>query len=170
MVGKESGITKVNRPDHPDRCQGRVARGKSGQCWNTKVPGSNFCLSCKGVDNGPELRLNNYRLSKAKWQQELIHQANSSGIKSLRDEIAILRVIMQERLNTLENENDLILQSGAISDLVGKIERIVVSCHKLEGSMGQLVDKSALLQFAGEVVGIGLETATTGTQAVLINR
>jgi hypothetical protein len=54
------------------------------------------------------------------------------------------------------------LNSGAIGDMVLKIEKLVSSCHKLEGLMGQLLDKQAILQFAGEVIDIiGEECADT---------
>jgi hypothetical protein len=49
---------------------------------------------------------------------------------------------------------DLILQSSKIADLAMKLEKLVSSCHKLEGSMGKLMDKSAILQFAAEIVEI----------------
>jgi len=61
---------------------------------------------------------------------------------------------MEEKLNKCEDTNDLLLASGAISDLVLKIEKVVSSCHRLEGSMNQLMDKSAIIQFASEVISI----------------
>lgn len=35
-----------------------------------------------------------------------------------------------------------------------KIDRLVNSCHKLEGSLGQLLDKQAILNFASEVINV----------------
>jgi hypothetical protein len=61
---------------------------------------------------------------------------------------------MEDRLNRCEDEADLLLQSHTISDLVMKIDKVVKSCHQLEGSMGQLLDKQAILQFASEVIGV----------------
>ena len=59
-------------------------------------------------------------------------------------------MILEEVLNKCKDSKDLILKSSVISDLVVKVEKLVSSCHKMEGSMGQLLDKSAILQFAAE--------------------
>ena len=37
---------------------------------------------------------------------------------------------------------------------VAKIEKLVTSCHKLEESLGQTLDKQSIMQFADGVVGI----------------
>jgi hypothetical protein len=96
--------------------------------------------------------LNNFRLGK--WQAHIERHAGDSDIKSLRNEIGILRVMIEERLMKCKDATDLIMQSTAISDLVMKVDRVVTSCHKLEGSMGQLLDKSALLQFASQIIDV----------------
>ena len=96
--------------------------------------------------------MRNYNLTK--WRAQVSQKTDNEGIKSLRDEIGILRVVLEERLNRCADATDLILQSGPISDMVMKIERVVTSCHKLEGSMGSLLDKQAILQFATLVIGI----------------
>lgn len=146
-------IEKVPYPEHPDRCQG--IKHNQGQCINRAAAYSSFCL-CHGGNRGAEAHekkaLSNYRLTK--WQARLEDKTSQSEIKSLRDEIGILRVLMEETLNKCLTDMDLILQSSKIADLAMKIEKLVASCHKLEGSMGKLMDKSAILQFAAEIVEI----------------
>jgi hypothetical protein len=113
------------------------------------------CIAHGGVRQESAIRdaaLKNYRLQL--WEQKVGDKAGSNHIKSLRDEIGILRVILEERLNRCKDATDLMLQSGPIGDMVMKIDKVVTSCHKLEGSMGQLLDKAAILQFAGEVISI----------------
>jgi len=150
-------IEKCKEPDDPNRCQAVHARG---QCENRAVKSESgeygqFCMAHGGnrfLEKKQAESLRNYRLDK--FKNHLERHASSPALKSLRDEIAILRIIMEERLNRCSDANDLILQSGPISDLVSKIEKVVSSCHKLEGSMGQLLDKSAILQFASEIIDI----------------
>ena len=79
----------------------------------------------------------------------------SDNVKDLRDEILILRMLLQEFINNrCKTPNDLIVFSSPIADLVMKVTTVVEKCHKLEGSMGELLDKQAILQFAGEVIKV----------------
>lgn len=154
-----SGFEKAPYEAHPDRCQ---AVNAQGQCRNLGVvleDGSRaqFCLAHGGArirHVEKEKNLRNYQLSIARWKLALDDKAESNNLKSLRDEIAILRICLEERLNRCTDGMDLILNSQAISSMVLNIERVVSSCHKLEGSMGHLLDKQAVLQFAQVVIGI----------------
>ena len=146
-------IKGVERPDAPNRCQ--AVTDTKGQCWNQSVEGGNMCRLHGGASQQAfqeRQGLRNYRLTK--FHARIAEFGNSNHIKSLRDEIGILRIIMEERLNLCIEPTDLILQSQPIAELVSKIERVVVSCHKLEGSMKQLVDKTALLSFATQIIDV----------------
>ncbi len=151
------GFTKTPYEEHPNRCQ---AVNVQGQCRNLGIELLNggYTANClahggnKQRDSQKALSLRNYRVDK--WRAKLQRLGNTPDIKNLRDEIGILRLLMEERLNKCADATDLILQSGPISDLVMKIEKVVASCHKLEGSMGMLLDKQAILQFAQTVIGI----------------
>lgn len=150
-------VQKMEFEEDPERCQGKCA---TGQCPNkgivlpSGVRGS-FCAVHGGastVSAEQKQSYRNYQLTKFKARQE--RHATSPQIKNLRDEVGILRMMMEERLNKCRDDADLILQSGAISDLALKIEKVVGSCHKLEGSMNQLLDKQAILQFASEMISV----------------
>jgi len=106
----------------------------------------------KQIQSAKESSLRQYRLTK--WQGKLNRFVDTPIIKSLRDEIGILRILLEERLNQTNDVQDLILQSGPISDLVLKIEKVVTSCHKLEDRMGQHLDKAAVIQLAGRFVRV----------------
>ena len=138
--------------DSPDRCQAVTGQG---QCLNKAVSGGTHCIvhgGNKQLQSQKAQGVRNYRLTK--WRAKLEQQATSPSIKSLRDEIGILRILMEERLEKCQDENELLMQSGPISDLVLKIDKVVTSCHKLEGSMGQLLDKAALIQFASRIIEV----------------
>jgi len=138
--------------DSPDRCHAVMSKG---QCWIKKEGYSNFCKMHSGHSKNNAIKKEahkNYLLRK--WHQRIADKATSPDIKSLRDEIGILRMVLEALLNNCNTETDLILQSAPISELVMKVDRVVLSCHKLEGSMGQLLDKASILQFAGNVINI----------------
>lgn len=152
MATGDYGCTKV-ADDDPTRCQCVIKT--RGQCKNKAVEGSQFCMSHGGNSAVAAQQKENIRQYKlAKWSTRMNEFADQPGIKSLRDEIAILRLMLEERLNMCQDSHELLLQSHAISDIVVKIEKLVSSCHRLEGSMGQLLDKQAILHFATNVVDI----------------
>jgi hypothetical protein len=157
-----SEIKKCADPSDPNRCQATQTGGKN-QCLNLAVPGGRTCLVHGGnmAINRQEKELsNNYRLQR--WKGRVQELSTGNDVKSLREEIGILRMILEERLNDCNDSHSLILQSGPLGDLVLKIEKVVVSCHKLEGSMGRLLDKQALIIFAGSVVEIISRHITDG--------
>ena len=100
-----------------------------------------------------------YRLGQ--WQARSDELLEHPNIKTLREEIGILRILLEERFAQCGNDKfQLLLQAGPISDLILKIEKVVSSCHKLEASMGEHIEKSQLLVFAAEVVSIIGEIVT----------
>ena len=150
-------LEMMQSPNDPYRCQGTNSRG---QCLyrGVKLESGEYGKFCmlhggnRAIMNEKAAALKNYRLTK--WQAKLDRFSESSVIKSLREEIGILRVLLEERLERTTDVQDLLLQSGPISDLVMKIEKVVTSCHKLEDRMGQHLDKAAILQLASRFVRV----------------
>ena len=94
----------------------------------------------------------NYQLRE--WKRRVEDFADSDQIKSLREEIGIMRLVMEEMLNRCADATDLLMFSHRIGDAAMKIEKLVVSCDKLEGRMGLLLSKRAVVQLAGQYVQI----------------
>lgn len=143
----------IESPDDPERCQGVTA---IGQCRMKAYPGSQYCPQHNGtLHEQAQLMPNNERnYVLTKFQAQLDSKLGSPKIKSLREEIAILRMMLEARLNRCNDAYELMMDSGNISDLIARIEKIVVSCHKIEDAMGELLDKNALNTFASSVIGI----------------
>jgi hypothetical protein len=142
----------VAKPDSPTRCQ---AVTSFRQCIHEAVPGGKYCYVHGGaatVRAQEKKATSQYRVRL--FQSRLDEKANAPAIKSLRDEIGILRITLEEVLNRCEQPVDVVIHAGRISDLTLKIEKLVSSCHSIEKSSGKLLDKSAILQFASEVVQI----------------
>jgi len=139
-------VNKVEA-DSPNRCQG-VSR--NGQCYNEKENNSDFCRYCSPPDNTDHTR--NYRLTK--FRAKLEHHIESPNIKGLREEVGILRLLVEETVNKCDSEADLLLKSQVISDLVMKLEKLVTSCHKLEYSLGDLLSKTTLQSYALKIINL----------------
>lgn len=138
--------------DDPRRCQGV---SNKGQCQLQAIEGVKHCKIHGGANQATALagrQADMYRLTK--YQSRMNELSNHDQVKGLRSEIGILRILMEERLNSIGGPLELMTEAPIIGDLAMKIERLVSSCQKIEGAMGQLMDKQALLQFADVVVRI----------------
>lgn len=136
-----------------DRCHG--ASQTFGQCPFLQVEGSEYCKRHGGaivLNAQKKQRVRNYQLTR--WKARIGDFADNDGIKSLREEVGILRMIMENMLDQCKDSTDLLLYSSRMSDLVMKIEKLVVSCDKMESKMGLLLSRDSVLQLAGEYVAI----------------
>lgn len=144
-------IQRASNPDGSDRCQ--RTRPNSGQCMNKVAKeGGSYCGACQVPTDKVDSRRLNYAFLKAKVQQDITEKAENSAIKSLREEIGILRLLVERIINKCEDDDDLLIKSPQISDLVTRIEKLVRSCHYLEDQMGDLLDKTAILRFGAQVI------------------
>ena len=142
---------------HPNRCG---ASAGPNQCPNlsVKLVEGEFGTRClahggnKQVESEKLSSLRNYRLTR--WQGLLERHANSPQLKSLRDEVGLARMLLETRLNQIEDTQGLLLQSHTIGDLIGRIERLVVSCQKVEVMTGQMLDKQDVAEFGSRIIAI----------------
>lgn len=145
--------------DSPNRCQAVITQG---QCPNQAEPGQIYCA----IHGGRTARLvgdlttktRNYNLGK--WQARVERFSDSPELKSLAEEIGVLRMLLEQRLNACQSNTDLMLQSQGINTLILNIERLVTSCHKLEQNLGTLLNKADVIQFATEMISVITEYVT----------
>lgn len=136
----------------PKRCQGVL---KTGQCTYFALEHSKFCQrhgGNKGQEEHERESLRTYRV--AQWQARIGEFADSEKVKSLREDIGVLRLVLEETLSICKDSNDLLMYASRITDTVIKIEKLVASCHRLETATGNTLDKQQALQFAATVVEI----------------
>lgn len=148
-------VQKWTRADDPEtRCE-FILTSTGNQCSNKRVEGTMRCPlhgANKKLQAQENASMRVYRL--VKWRQRVGELADHDKIKSLREEIAILRILLEERLNSIDDAHELILCAQPISDLVMKIERVVSSCNKLEGQLGNMLDRVAVKNLAATLMQI----------------
>ena len=88
------------------------------------------------------------------WKARIQRIGAAPEAKSLRDEIGTLKMSLDIILAQCKNEKDIFTHIGIIGDLVIKIEKIIASCHKMEVNLGNVLDRTALLQFGAGVISI----------------
>jgi len=127
----------------PHRCKGA---NSIGQCDHVAADGSDYCLACNGVDRGPVRRMRKYLLAAAEDQKLLDRYATDDELKSLREEIALVRMMVQRTLTMATSNVEAVNAYSKINTLLLTLERLMKTCHALEQSLGQLVGKPALLR------------------------
>jgi hypothetical protein len=141
---------RIEHEDDPERCN---AIAGSHQCYYKQVPGSNFCDMHGGNTARQQLdqaSLKMYRL--ALWQAEVGQFSGHANLKSLREEIGILRMLMQTKLNQCKDAQDLMLRSSSLSELAMKITKVVEACDRIDARVGKLIDRDQILQLGEEII------------------
>jgi CHAD domain-containing protein len=95
-------------------------------------------------------RSHDYRLQV--WQERLDEFTESENVHSLRGEIGILRLMIEQILLMCTDQHTLVMYTTKLANLIGKVETLVRTCAKLEASMGNVLDQTAAMTFAGDVV------------------
>jgi len=153
--------------DDPQRCQAVTG---TGQCRIVRAEGSDFCLTHAGglKASQEKEKVRNYRLTK--WRAAVEGKADSTAIKDISEEIGILRVIIQERIEACESNTDLIINSGPLSDLVMKCATLVNQLQTMETKLGTMLHANQAIQFAAEILEVvGRHVDNAETQEAIAN-
>ena len=127
----------------------------NSQCPHKAVPNGNVCIIHGGIGrikSDEKKAIRNLKL--AQWQARIDEKVAAPNLKNLSEEIGVLRITLESLLISCKTEIDLITNSHKISRLVGDIERTVVSCNKLDSTLGNLLDRKRILDFASRVMDI----------------
>jgi len=162
QTGGVQKFEKLSGPDDPNRCQSVLM---NQQCMWKAVAGTIYCPRHGGTKPGVAQAKENFRnLKLVQWGERVKEFGENPEVKSLRDEIGVLRLILENIVNKCTNTNELIFHNGKISELIMKIEKIVTSAHKLETSMGMMLDKTSIIKIAqgiAEIISAHIEDADT---------
>lgn len=141
---------KMRRATNPDeQC---TEMYKFGRCPYKAHDHSTKCMMHGGMIE--EIQYNDKEIFKyraSKWEAKINHFADNEGAKSLRQEIGVSRMILEEILLKCKDSTDLLLYSTKIVNLIGSIEKLVLSCTKLEDRLGIVLDKTTILNLAEQI-------------------
>lgn len=143
--------TKNMPEDH--RCDFILSNGD--QCGNLAESGITRCAlhgANKILAAKERQSLRMYNL--AKFNDRVGQLADHDKLKGLREEVALLRMLVEARVTQCTDMHDLLLQSGPLSDLIMKVEKVVSSCQRLEGSLGDMLDKQKVKNLAASFMQI----------------
>jgi len=135
VVNGISALIRVE-DDAVNRCQGVTF---FGQCRFGSVKGLNFCQMHAHWQARAIVKreAHNFKVQNAKHQQRLNHYVTSQAIKSLKEELGIVRFILERIISLTE---DLELQAPTIQRLVRTANRLALTNAKVENSLTSILD------------------------------
>jgi len=120
------------------------------------VDGSEFCKKhCKEAD-----RIRSYRLSDPDARQRFDHLANSEALETVRDEVVLLRLLIDERYALAETKADKINAFSVIHPALSTLNKLVESLGKLERQADLVLGREALEKLGDDIVTILIEELT----------
>jgi len=146
-----SAIVKVAE-DAVDRCDHIMSNGV--QCRNRAVEGGKKCIIHGGASTlkaQEAQRVRQYKLTKYHNQ---LDRFRSTETTSLRDEIALLRMSLEEIVNQFTGPADFIINSAKICMIAQRIEGASLATLRLERALGELINRQVMLQIADGLVSI----------------
>jgi len=126
--------------------------GSFGQCSKGAVAGDRFCE--EHTARTAQWKAGVYLIANRYLGETAERHAGSDKIKSLIGEIAILRAMLERRLNSIENDAEFMSMGPGIKDMALAIDKLVNSWHTMDVKLGNLLNKQALMQLAQDFIGI----------------
>lgn len=144
LIRVENGDRNQCQAVHADfQCPYRaLGTRKDDGTWIGASMCSRHAAGHNHIEDQRNLRL--FRI--VQWQDQINHQADHPKIKNLREEIGILRMTLQSKLETINTPMDLAMRSQSVGQLIREIRETIIAAHKLEISLGQLLDKSQAME------------------------
>lgn len=160
-MSENVGFVRVADND-PNRCQ---AVHRDYQCPfravgtfdpQTKIwTGPKYCIRHGGRTQETQAKAANLRLyNLAKYQAQMESFADSPRAKSLKEEIGILRMMLQTRLNEIKSNNELVLHSNNLTMMIREIANTVKICDTIDARVEKVIDKSKAQIFINSIIEI----------------
>jgi len=141
-------MERVTDPADPQRCQAAMA---GEQCRGVKLEGSDYCRIHSSGRRLQERGLRQYYFVKAQDRARLAAFAEHDDIKSLRDEIAVTRMMIEGLWNSAQSNAEQLAVYGRVNSHILTLEKLVKTCNQIEERLGSLLAKPTLLRVGQEI-------------------
>lgn len=113
-------------------------------CWRH---GANMVLAAEDTKSKRMYAL-------AKWQVQVDHMVEHPRIKSLAEEVGIIRMALQSKLNSFKDEKELLMGVSGIVALTNAVQQLVKTWQHVEERSGQVLDRVKMTSFIGHLIEI----------------
>ncbi len=131
------------------RCQ---HTGRRGQCNQPTIDASKFCRRHTNESD----RIMSYRLQDPELRERFEAHA-ASELQTVRDEVILLKTLIEDRLNFAKNDAERANAFNVIHPAMSTLEKLVSSIQKLEQNANILLDKEAAHKLAVDIGKILIE-------------
>ncbi len=141
---------EILEEDSPFRCQHSK---KYNQCRYEKMDNEEYCkyhIACHNSAYRKPSQLKRYKL--VQHYTRINEIMGLENFKSMREEIGILQVTLETLMNQLHTPWDIQVNQHKIESLVEKIAKVQILNHKMEASLGQVLDRQTLATFIDEII------------------
>jgi len=143
------GYNRCRRNDFNMQCEYVTS---VGQCSKQATPPSRFCDAHSATN--AERVINQYRITNSLLGDPIDRHARANEIKSIHTEIAILRSLLERRINQCETEADVVANTAVFQSLALAIDKLATSCHTMDVKLGNSLSKQAVMSLAQKLIGI----------------
>jgi hypothetical protein len=120
-----------------------------GSCPRHAAEGSIFCtVHCDEAE-----RIKGYLINDAALKERFDHHSEGN-LYSVRQEITLLRAMINSRLDLARNDVEKIIAFKEIGPWIATLDKLVNSLAKLEKESSQVLTREALLDFARLVINV----------------
>jgi hypothetical protein len=132
----------------PRRCKASIG---VGQCMAVALEGSDYCVTHAGSYIPPARGVRQYLLAQAQDRARLADLAEHDDIKSLRDEIALTRMMIERLWNSANSEVERLMVFGRVNAHILTLEKLVKTCNQIEERLGTLLAKPTLYRVGQQI-------------------
>ncbi len=145
-------MNRVTDLTDPRRCKGAA---QDGQCVNVAEEGAEYCRAHGGISTVKQDDLRVYRLAKAQERTRHLELTDRyDSLKTLREEIALTRMLIEQIWNEASQADQLANRGAAISHQVMTLKELLKQSHQMEESMGVTLSKATIMKLGQMIVQI----------------
>lgn len=98
--------------------------------------------------------MRSYVLADAQLAASYAKHSDNEAIYSLRDEIALIRTLMTDKLRQLDNDLEIQLATPIIINLAQTLERLVKTSSQVEVKLGAMLSKETVVLLAQGIMQV----------------
>lgn len=121
--------------------------GQRGQCHSAAIDCSDFCERHSSESD----RIMSYQLSDPDLKGRFEHHSRSECLQTLRDEVVLLRSLVNQRLDLAKTDAEKISAFAVVHPALSTLDKLVNSLSKLERQTAVVLDKAAAQRLAVDI-------------------